>query len=197
MVRRRVSSIRGWLELDKALDRVEAIKGSRERAEQELCEHLNAGLPVKVWCQGGGRGRWDRVSLHWTPEILRALQSADGVFQDGKWNWYYVKLSRFEELYPAARKLSDTPSTPKQAGQRATPRRVGNKGGNPPEHDWEGAGKYVDDQVATRGGPFPSQGAVVRLLVKWFPRPPNGPTPRTIQQWLQKKKKSKGWWVSE
>jgi hypothetical protein len=88
-----------------AIDRGETIIGSSgERAEQELCEHLHAGrLPAEVWRQAGGTGRNIPVPPdYWALETLRRVRSRDGVDQGGGRNWYQVKSSRFEELYPAA-----------------------------------------------------------------------------------------------
>src|SRR5262245_15829919 len=104
VVRKRVSSIHGWIELFQALDRLEMKTNSRERADRKMCEYLRApdGLPAKKWCQGGGVGCFvDIEPTHWSLRILREARSKDGVDHGNLKCWYYVKLSRFDELYSA------------------------------------------------------------------------------------------------
>jgi hypothetical protein len=178
-VRKRLASFHGWIELFQALDRLEAKIGSRERAEQKMYEYLRApdGLPAKKWCQGGGVGRIiDIEPTHWSLPILQKARSKDGVDHGNLHCWYYVKLSRFEELCSAA----FPNNTPSALGQ--TPRHAG---GAPAEHDWNGAVKYVEDWINTNG-PLPRDRKgdhkpfVVKLMRDWFPPP----KPKKIRRWL-------------
>ena len=103
-LRKMLPSRKGWSWIWDAVARAEATVGSRERAEQELSEHLRAGrLPAEIWRQAGGRGYTIPVPKeYWTLETLRKVQSRDGIEQGGGHNWYQVKSSRLEELYPVA-----------------------------------------------------------------------------------------------
>lgn|SRR5262245_13517508 len=115
-----VPKIRDWGLLGKSLGWVDAVPGSR--VEQEILEYLRTGqLPAKVWRQGS----WKPVDrTDWTLENLRARAADAIVDREGKYNWYHVYIPRFKELFPAARKLIDAPSTsstPKQERKQESP----------------------------------------------------------------------------
>jgi hypothetical protein len=116
--------IKGWMLLDEALNLIKATPGSR--TEQEICDYLRTGqLPAKYWRQSAPRvavaapvslvatsEQWqDADPDFWTLEYLRKVRSVDGVVQGGKRNWYHVRETRLEELYPAIRKSGNVPPT--------------------------------------------------------------------------------------
>lgn len=111
--KRFAASIVGRIWLADAINRIARIVGSREGAEEELLEHLQAGrLSAKVWRQAGGTGSVIPVPPeYWTLETLRQALSANGVDQGNGRNWYHVGESRLKELYPAWDRHADSPAS--------------------------------------------------------------------------------------
>jgi hypothetical protein len=113
---------------------------------------------------------------------------------------------------PAAAVSSSPPASPTQSkltapspsppAERAEHRHAG---GRDPDHDWEGAARYVDQHV-TDHGPLrrhrtgenegePIYQHAVDLILGWFNNPHGPPLERTVQKWVTNNpERCRHWW---